>query len=30
VEAVRSLRSHSIKQIDLRISQPHQEGHQHA
>jgi DNA invertase Pin-like site-specific DNA recombinase len=30
IEAVRSLRSHSIKHLDLRISQLHQEGHQHA
>jgi hypothetical protein len=26
IEAVRSLRSHSIKHLDLRISEPHQEG----
>ena len=30
IEAVRSLRSHGIRHLDLRISQPHQEGHQHA
>jgi DNA invertase Pin-like site-specific DNA recombinase len=30
LEAVRSLRSHSIKNLDLRISQPHEEGHPHA
>lgn len=30
MDAVRSLRSHSINQLDLRISQPHKEGHQHA
>jgi DNA invertase Pin-like site-specific DNA recombinase len=30
LDAVRSLRNHVINQLDLRISQPHQEGHQHA
>jgi DNA invertase Pin-like site-specific DNA recombinase len=30
LEAVQSLRSHSIKHLDLRISQPHEEGHPHA
>jgi DNA invertase Pin-like site-specific DNA recombinase len=30
IEAVRSLRNHSTQHLDLRISQPHQEGHQHA
>ena len=29
LEAVRNLRNHSISQLDLRICQPHQEGHQH-
>ena len=28
-DAVRSLRNHAIHHLDLRISQPHQEGHQH-
>jgi hypothetical protein len=28
--AVRNLRNHTIKRLDLRIFQPHQEGHQHA
>ncbi|TIR15698.1 MAG: hypothetical protein E5X33_30905 [Mesorhizobium sp.] len=30
IEAVRALRNHTISQLDLRISQPHQEGYQHA
>jgi hypothetical protein len=30
LDAVRSLRSHTINRLDLRICQPHQEGHQHA
>jgi DNA invertase Pin-like site-specific DNA recombinase len=30
MDAVRSLRNHTISHLDLRISQPHQEGHQHA
>jgi DNA invertase Pin-like site-specific DNA recombinase len=30
LDAVRSLRDHAITQLDLRICQPHQEGHQHA
>jgi hypothetical protein len=30
LDAVRSLRSHTIRHLDLRICQPHQEGHQHA
>jgi DNA invertase Pin-like site-specific DNA recombinase len=29
-DAVRSLRKHTVSHIDLRICQPHQEGHQHA
>jgi DNA invertase Pin-like site-specific DNA recombinase len=29
LDAVRSLRNHTIDRIDLRICQPHQEGHQH-
>jgi DNA invertase Pin-like site-specific DNA recombinase len=29
LEAIRSLRSHTVNRIDLRICQPHQEGHQH-
>lgn len=28
--AVQNLRNHTIRHLDLRISQPHQEGHQHA
>ncbi|MEW9612713.1 hypothetical protein AB3G45_02400 [Shinella sp. S4-D37] len=28
--AVRDLRNHAIGHLDLRVSQPHQEGHQHA
>ncbi|HYM61716.1 MAG TPA: recombinase family protein [Thermoanaerobaculia bacterium] len=30
IDAVRSLRNHSVNHLDLRIRQPHQEGHQHA
>jgi DNA invertase Pin-like site-specific DNA recombinase len=30
VEAIRNLRNRNLGQVDLRISQPHQEGHQHA
>ena len=30
MEAVRNLRDHAIDRLDLRISEPHQEGHQHA
>lgn len=30
VNAVRDLRNHTISHLDLRIIQPHQEGHQHA
>jgi hypothetical protein len=30
LNAVRSLRNHTINHLDLRICQPHQEGHQHA
>jgi hypothetical protein len=30
VNAVRDLRNRTIHQLDLRIIQPHQEGHQHA
>jgi DNA invertase Pin-like site-specific DNA recombinase len=30
LDAVRSLRNHTINRLDLRIYQPHQEGHQHA
>jgi transposase-like protein len=29
IESVRKLRDHSIDRLDLRINQPHQEGHQH-
>jgi hypothetical protein len=29
LDAVRSLRDHTISCLDLRISQPHKEGHQH-
>jgi DNA invertase Pin-like site-specific DNA recombinase len=29
VETVRKLRDHHIDRLDLRINQPHQEGHQH-
>lgn len=29
-DAVRSLRKHTVSHVDLRICQPHQEGHQHA
>ena len=30
LNAVRNLRKHTVNSIDLRICQPHQEGHQHA
>jgi DNA invertase Pin-like site-specific DNA recombinase len=30
LEAVRNLRNHTINRLDLRICQPHREGHQHA
>jgi DNA invertase Pin-like site-specific DNA recombinase len=30
LDAVRKLRNHVVDRIDLRICQPHQEGHQHA
>jgi DNA invertase Pin-like site-specific DNA recombinase len=30
LDAVRSLRRHTISHLDLRICQPHREGHQHA
>lgn len=30
LDAVRSLRNHTVDRLDLRICQPHQEGHQHA
>ncbi len=30
MDAVRNLRNHTTGQIDLRISQPHKEGHRHA
>jgi DNA invertase Pin-like site-specific DNA recombinase len=30
LDASRNLRNHTISQIDLRICQPHKEGHQHA
>lgn len=29
LDAVRSLRNHTIGHLDLRICQPHQQGHQH-
>ena len=29
LDAVRNLRNHTISHLDLRICQPHQEGHQH-
>jgi DNA invertase Pin-like site-specific DNA recombinase len=29
IDAVRKLRNHTINHLDLRICQPHQEGHQH-
>lgn len=29
LDAVRDLRNHTISRLDLRICQPHQEGHQH-
>jgi hypothetical protein len=30
IDAVRELRNHIVSHLDLRICQPHQEGHQHA
>ena len=30
LECVQSLRNHKVDRLDLRISQPHQKGHQHA
>jgi DNA invertase Pin-like site-specific DNA recombinase len=30
LETVRNLRKHAVDRVDLRICQPHQEGHQHA
>jgi DNA invertase Pin-like site-specific DNA recombinase len=30
LDAVRNLRNHTISRLDLRICQPHKEGHQHA
>lgn len=30
VEAIQDLRNRLVRHLDLRISQPHQEGHQHA
>lgn len=30
IDAIRNLRNHSVDHLDLRICQPHQEGHQHA
>ena len=30
LDAVRSLRNHAVDRVDLRMCQPHQEGHQHA
>jgi DNA invertase Pin-like site-specific DNA recombinase len=30
IDAVRNLRKHAVDHLDLRICQPHQEGHQHA
>jgi DNA invertase Pin-like site-specific DNA recombinase len=30
IDAIRSLRNHERQQVDLRISQPHEEGYQHA
>ena len=29
LDAIRNLRNHTINHLDLRICQPHQEGHQH-
>ena len=29
LDAIRNLRNHTINRLDLRICQPHQEGHQH-
>jgi DNA invertase Pin-like site-specific DNA recombinase len=29
LDAIRSLRNHTVDRLDLRICQPHQEGHQH-
>jgi hypothetical protein len=30
IDSIQSLRAHKIDRLDLRICQPHQEGHQHA
>jgi hypothetical protein len=30
MDAVKNLRNHTVSHLDLRICQPHQEGHQHA
>jgi DNA invertase Pin-like site-specific DNA recombinase len=30
IDGVRNLRSHAVRHLDLRICQPHKEGHQHA
>ena len=29
LDSIRNLRNHTINRLDLRICQPHQEGHQH-
>jgi hypothetical protein len=29
LDGIRSLRNHTVNRLDLRICQPHQEGHQH-
>ena len=29
IEAVRKLRNHEIERLDLRITEPHKEGHSH-
>jgi hypothetical protein len=30
IDRVRNLRDHAVSHLDLRIRQPHKEGHQHA
>ncbi len=30
IDGVRNLRNHTVSHLDLRICQPHKEGHQHA
>jgi hypothetical protein len=30
LDAIRNLRNYSVTHLDLRICQPHPEGHQHA